>query len=54
MIVQVQEQQFYTPDEYLEQEINSKERHEYIDGEIILMTGGTPNHNKIALNFSGS
>jgi Uma2 family endonuclease len=42
----------YTPQEYLELEINSHERHEYINGEIISMTGGTPNHNKIALNFA--
>ena len=54
MIVQVDKKQYYTLDEYLELEVNSQERHEYIDGEIILMTGGTPNHNRIALNFSGA
>lgn len=37
-----------TPETYLEFELNSDERHEYIDGEIIPMTGGTPNHNEIA------
>lgn len=41
----------YTPEEYLEAEINSEERHEYIDGEILLMPGGYPNHNKIAGNL---
>jgi Uma2 family endonuclease len=41
----------YSPEEYLEIEEKSQERNEYIDGEIILMTGGTTNHNKIALNF---
>lgn len=41
----------YTPEEYLEFEIHSEERHEYIDGEIVLMTGGLPNHNKIAGNL---
>jgi Uma2 family endonuclease len=46
-----QEQRYYSPEEYLELEINSDERHEYIDGQIILMTGGTPNHNQIAGNF---
>ena len=54
MIVQVQAKQRYTLEEYLEQEVSSQERNEYIDGEIIQMTGGTPNHNKIALNLSGS
>ncbi|MBA3922639.1 MAG: Uma2 family endonuclease [Nostocaceae cyanobacterium] len=48
------QQRYYTPEEYLELEVNSPERHEYIDGQIILMTGGTPNHNRIALNFSGA
>ncbi|AFZ14673.1 protein of unknown function DUF820 [Crinalium epipsammum PCC 9333] len=51
MIMQAQEQRYYSPEEYLELEINSEERHEYINGEIIVMTGGTPNHNKIAGNF---
>lgn len=48
----------YTPEEYLELEVNSAERHEYIDGAICPVTGGTPNHNIItgnlfaALNFA--
>ncbi|GAB4295415.1 MAG: Uma2 family endonuclease [Oscillatoriaceae cyanobacterium] len=41
----------YTVDEYLEQEISSPYRHEYRNGEIILMTGGTPNHNRITGNL---
>jgi Uma2 family endonuclease len=55
--MQAKEYDYYTPEEYLEFEINSPERHEYIDGEIIPMTGGLPNHNLIignlyaALNF---
>jgi hypothetical protein len=32
----------YTIEEYLELEINSKERHEFWDGAVRLMTGGTP------------
>ncbi|MDJ1184181.1 Uma2 family endonuclease [Roseofilum casamattae] len=58
MVMQAEKTKTYTPEEYLEQEVNSDERHEYINGEIILMTGGTPNHNLIAgnlfatLNFS--
>lgn len=50
--MQIQEQRTYSPAEYLEQEITSEYRHEYIDGQIIEMTGGTPNHNQIALNLS--
>jgi Uma2 family endonuclease len=49
-----QEKHYYSPEEYLELEVNSDTRHEYIDGLIIPMTGGTPNHNQIALNFSGT
>jgi Uma2 family endonuclease len=58
MIAQIQETQTYSLEEYLELEIPSVERHEYIDGEIRLMPGGTPNHNKVlgnlysALNFA--
>ena len=48
------EQRYYSHEEYLELEVNSQERHEYIDGQIIPMTGGTPNHNQIALNLSGA
>jgi len=52
--MQAQEQRYYTPEEYLDLEINSEERHEYINGEIILRTGGTPNHNTVALNLSAA
>ena len=37
----------YTAEEYLELEINSLDRHEFINGEIVLMAGGAPNHNEI-------
>ena len=46
-----QETRHYSPEEYLEFEVDSELRHEYIDGLIIPMTGGTPNHNKIAGNL---
>ncbi len=52
--MQIQQQKNYTPIEYINIEINSQERHEYINGEIIPMTGGTPNHNQISLNFSSA
>ena len=41
----------YTPEEYLELEITSETRNEYRNGEIIPMTGGTPDHNKISGNL---
>ncbi|BAZ41133.1 hypothetical protein NIES4101_70950 [Calothrix sp. NIES-4101] len=46
-----QEQRYYSPGEYLEIEVNSQERNEYVDGKITPMTGGTLNHNQIAGNF---
>lgn len=58
MIAQVQENRTYSPEEYLELEIPSVDKHEYIDGEIRLISGGMPNHNRIignlfaALNFA--
>ena len=40
-----------SPEEYLQMEVRSADRHEYHDGEIVLMTGATPNHNRIARNL---
>ena len=42
-----------TPEEYLEFERKSEERHEYFDGEIFAMSGAKRNHNKISTNLSG-
>lgn len=53
MIMQTQERS-YTVAEYLEFETQSDLRHEYRDGAIAAMTGGTPNHNQLALNFSSA
>jgi Uma2 family endonuclease len=44
---------FYTPEEYLERERNSEYRHEYIDGQIIAMTGASRKHNLIITNIVG-
>ncbi|MDJ0705832.1 MAG: Uma2 family endonuclease [Leptolyngbyaceae cyanobacterium MO_188.B28] len=52
--MQAQEQRDYLPEEYLALEIASDERHEYIDGQIFPMTGGTPNHNQIAVNLGST
>jgi Uma2 family endonuclease len=41
----------YTIQEYFEFELGSAERHEYDNGELRLMTGGTPNHNRICRNL---
>lgn len=44
----------YTPEEYLEQEINADYKSEYRDGEIVPVTGGTTNHNELALNLAAT
>ncbi|MEO0867265.1 MAG: Uma2 family endonuclease [Cyanobacteria bacterium J06642_11] len=41
----------YTAEEYLTLEVESELRHEYRAGEIVEMTGGTPNHNEITANL---
>ena len=46
------EQLYYSPEEYLELEVASGDRHEYIDGQIILMPGGLPNHNRLSSNLN--
>lgn len=53
-MVQAAEKKYYTLEEYLALELHSEERHEYIDGEVVCVTGGTPNHNKIVLNLAAS
>jgi Uma2 family endonuclease len=42
-----------TVEEYLEWEAKQELRYEYINGDILAMTGGTIPHNKIYLNFYG-
>ena len=51
MIANPQDYQKMTAEEYLEWESQQELRHEYVDGEILAMTGGTIPHNEIALNF---
>lgn len=38
--------------EYLEAEAKSEIRHEYIDGEVFAMAGGSRKHNRICLNIA--
>jgi Uma2 family endonuclease len=45
------EKRYYTPEEYLALEEEAEYKNEYRDGEILPMTGGTTNHNEIAVNF---
>ena len=45
---------YYSPEEYLKLEEVAEFKSEYQDGRIIPMTGGTPNHNRIAVNFGGA
>jgi len=41
----------YTPTEYLAYEEEADIRHEYLNGEIVLMAGGTTNHNELVTNL---
>jgi Uma2 family endonuclease len=41
----------HTAEEYLVLEVESEIRNEYRNGEIIPMTGGTPEHNEITGNL---
>lgn len=52
--MQVPTKTYYSPEEYLELETTAEYRSEYLDGQIIPMAGGKPNHNKISLNLSSA
>jgi Uma2 family endonuclease len=41
----------FTPEEYFAWEEQQLERHEYIDGEVYAMTGGSINHSEVAGKF---
>jgi Uma2 family endonuclease len=51
MTISQTKEKIYTSEEYLELEIVSETRSEYRNGEIIPMTGGTPNHNELSGNL---
>jgi Uma2 family endonuclease len=42
---------FMSAAKYLEWELTQEERYEYWDGEVVAMSGGTRNHNRISGNF---
>ena len=44
-------QKTYTITEYLEIETQGEFRHEFINGQMIPMAGGTTNHNEIITNL---
>ena len=48
------EKKRYTVEEYFALEEKSEVRHEFFDGEIFAMAGGTLNHNRIAQNIGYS
>lgn len=43
-----------SPAEYLAWEASQPERHEYFDGEVFAMAGGSPRHNALAVNVSAA
>ncbi|WP_373536216.1 Uma2 family endonuclease [Microcoleus sp.] len=49
--LQTTEQSYFTEEQYLALEETAEDKNEYLDGEIIPMTGGSTNHNQIAGNL---
>ena len=45
---------YVSPEEYLERERAAETRHEYIEGQIVAMAGGTAKHSLIAANVGGA
>lgn len=41
-----------TPEEYLTWELTQLEKHEYINGQVYAMSGGSINHGRIAIRFT--
>ncbi len=44
---------YYTPEQYLEDELKRTYRCEYVDGQIFAMAGASRSHNIISLNIGG-
>ncbi len=51
MIANPDHRPMMTPQQYLEWEFVQPLRYEYIDGEVVAMTGGTIPHNQVSVNF---
>ena len=45
---------YYSPEEYLELETAAEYKSEYLNGQIIPMAGGKPNHNQLAINLTSA
>jgi len=52
--MQQPEKRYFTPHEYLELEEFAEYKSEYYQGEIFAMSGGTSNHNRIALDLASN
>lgn len=46
-------EKYVTAEAYFQQEDTTEYRNEYYCGDVFVMTGGTPNHNRISLNVAG-
>ncbi|MGD1911936.1 MAG: Uma2 family endonuclease [Rivularia sp. (in: cyanobacteria)] len=53
-MVAIPNYQYMTPQEYLDWEEQQQLKYEYINGEVVAMTGGTIPHNDIALNLASA
>lgn len=52
MMVSLPDRQFMSAADYLSWEQTQQERHEYWDGEVVAMAGGTKKHNRVSFNCS--
>jgi len=52
MSQRVRAHNYISIEEYLEGELTSEIKHEYINGEVYAMTGASLNHNRICINLS--
>jgi len=53
-MVEIPNFEYMTPEEYLEWEEQQPLKYEYINGEVVAMTGGTLPHNDVALNLASA
>ncbi len=51
-MIAIKPNDYLSPEDYLELECHSEIKHEYIDGKIYAMAGGTKAHNTISLNLA--
>jgi Uma2 family endonuclease len=54
MMVALSDRILMSAEEYLAWELTQDERHEYWDGEVVAMSGGTKNHNRVSGNAFNS